>query len=52
MKERTVYKKFNELMKNVKIVIHNASASLTYKMCEQKVVICLFEKHITENDEQ
>jgi len=41
-------------MMNAQIVIHNTLiwASLTYKMYRQKIVIYLFEKHITKNDEQ
>jgi len=47
-----VCKKFDELMKNTRTVIHDASAPLTYKIYRQRITICLFEEHITENDEQ
>jgi len=54
VKEKAAYKKFNKLMMNIQIAVYSTSTSalLTYKMYEQKIVIHLSEKHITENDEQ
>jgi len=53
-KEKTTYKKFDKLIMNTQIAVHSTSTSvlLTYKMYRQKIVICLFERHITENDKQ
>jgi len=52
VKEKTVCKKFNELMMNVWVTFHDKLASLTYSMYEQKIVIHLFEKYITKNKKQ
>ena len=42
---------FDKLMKNTRTVICDASVS-DYLTIENEIVICLFEKHITENNEQ
>ncbi len=49
VKERMMCKEFNKLMKKIKIIIHEVSALSS--LIEHKIVIYLFEKFITRNEE-
>jgi len=51
VKERMMCEKFNKFIKNIKIVIHNVSASNSQTV-KHKIVICLFEKYITKDEKQ
>jgi len=50
VKEKTVCEKFNKLMKKIRIIIHEISASSS--LVRHKIVICLLRKFITKSEEQ
>jgi len=50
VKERTVCKKFNKLMKKTQITIYKISASNS--LMKHKIIICLSERFITKSEEQ
>jgi len=50
VKERTVCKEFDKLMKKTRIIIHEISASSS--LIEHKIIIYLLEKFITKSEKQ
>jgi len=48
-KKKIVYKKFNKLIKKTKITVHDTLA--LNLLVKYKIVIYLFEKYITKNEE-
>jgi len=50
VKEKTVCKEFNRLIKKIRITVYKISALSS--LVKHKIVICLFEKFIIKDEEQ
>jgi len=48
MKEKIIYKKFNEFIKETKTAVCDTSA-LSSLIMKHRIVICLLRKYITKN---